>query len=80
MKECYKRKNHISRKLCDLYIYIYIYNIYSDIVRPPVTKNFTTLHTTTELFHADRRRDTTNLIFAFRNFANAPKNHDGLDH
>jgi hypothetical protein len=26
-----------------------------------------------ELFHADRRTDTTKLIVAFRNFANAPK-------
>jgi hypothetical protein len=26
-----------------------------------------------ELFHADRRTDMTNLIAAFRNFANAPK-------
>jgi hypothetical protein len=26
-----------------------------------------------ELFHADGRTDTTKLIFAFRNFANAPK-------
>ena len=26
------------------------------------------------LFHADRRTDTTMLIVAFRNFANAPKN------
>jgi hypothetical protein len=25
-------------------------------------------------FHADRRTDMTNLIVAFRNFANAPKN------
>jgi hypothetical protein len=33
-----------------------------------------------ELFHADRRRDMTNQIVAFRNFANAPKNHDGIDH
>jgi hypothetical protein len=27
-----------------------------------------------ESFHADRRTDMTNLIVAFRNFANAPKN------
>jgi len=27
-----------------------------------------------ELFHADRRPDLTNLIVAFRNFANALKN------
>jgi len=27
-----------------------------------------------ELFHADRRTDTTKLIVAFRNFVNAPKN------
>jgi hypothetical protein len=26
------------------------------------------------LFHADRRRDTTKLIIAFRNFSNAPNN------
>jgi hypothetical protein len=26
-----------------------------------------------ELFHADRRTDTTKLIVAFRNFANGPK-------
>jgi hypothetical protein len=26
-----------------------------------------------ELFHADGQTDTTKLIFAFRNFANAPK-------
>jgi len=28
-----------------------------------------------ELFHADRRTDMTKLIFAFRNFVNAPKEH-----
>jgi len=33
-----------------------------------------------ELFHADRRSDMTSQIVAFRNFANALKNHDGLDH
>jgi len=27
-----------------------------------------------ELFHADGRTDTTKLIVAFRDFANAPKN------
>jgi len=27
-----------------------------------------------KLFHADRRTDMTKLIFAFRNFTNAPKN------
>jgi len=27
-----------------------------------------------ELFHADRRTDMTNVIVAFRNFANLPKN------
>jgi hypothetical protein len=27
-----------------------------------------------ELFHADRRTGITNLIVAFRNFLNAPKN------
>jgi hypothetical protein len=27
-----------------------------------------------ELFHADRRRDMTKLMVAFRNFANSPKN------
>jgi hypothetical protein len=32
-----------------------------------------------EMFHTDRRRDVTNQTVAFRNFANAPKNHDGLD-
>jgi len=26
-----------------------------------------------ELFHADRQTDTTKLVVAFRNFANAPK-------
>jgi hypothetical protein len=26
-----------------------------------------------KLFHADRRTDTTKLMVAFRNFANAPK-------
>jgi hypothetical protein len=26
-----------------------------------------------ELFHADRRTDITNLVFAFRSFVNAPK-------
>jgi len=29
-----------------------------------------------ELFHEDRRTDTTNVKVAFRNFANAPKNVD----
>jgi len=32
-----------------------------------------------EMFHADRRRDMTNQTVAFRNFAKAPKNHNGLD-
>ena len=32
--------------------------------------------TEAELFHADGRTDTTKLIVAFRNFANAPKNHN----
>jgi len=27
-----------------------------------------------ELFHAERRKNMTNLIVAFRNFANEPKN------
>jgi len=27
-----------------------------------------------ELFHADGRRDMATLVFASRNFANAPKN------
>ena len=27
-----------------------------------------------EMLHADRRTDRTKLIFAFRNFAKAPKN------
>jgi len=27
-----------------------------------------------ELFHADGQTDMTKLIFAFRNFANTPKN------
>jgi hypothetical protein len=27
-----------------------------------------------KLFHADRKTDMTELIVAFRNFANAPKN------
>jgi hypothetical protein len=27
-----------------------------------------------ELFHADRQPDKTNLIVAFQNFVNAPKN------
>jgi hypothetical protein len=31
-----------------------------------------------ELFHANRRPDMTNLIVAFRNFANAPKLHDAI--
>ena len=26
-----------------------------------------------ELFHADRQTDMTNILVAFRNFANAPK-------
>jgi hypothetical protein len=29
-----------------------------------------------ELFHADGQTDTTKIIFAFRNFANAPKKSD----
>jgi len=33
-----------------------------------------------ELFQADGRRDMTNQTVAFRNFVNAPKNQDGLDH
>jgi hypothetical protein len=28
-----------------------------------------------KVFHADRRTETTQLIVAFRNFANAPKSH-----
>ena len=31
-----------------------------------------------ELFHADRQTDMTKLIFAFRTFADAPKNAHGL--
>jgi len=27
-----------------------------------------------ELFHTDKQANTTKLIFAFRNFANVPKN------
>ena len=30
-----------------------------------------------ELFHADRRTDMTKLIFAFRNFVNAPEGYKG---
>jgi len=40
MKECYKRKSHISSKLHMIYIF-------SNSVRHPVTKTFTTLHPTT---------------------------------
>jgi hypothetical protein len=52
MKECYKRKSHVSRKLYVIYIYIY-----SNNVRPPVIKTFTTLHTTT--FHFSTLVDTS---------------------
>jgi len=30
----------------------------------------------TDLFHADGRTDMMKLIVTFRNFANAPKNHE----
>ena len=34
--------------------------------------------TEAELFHADRWTDMTKLTFAFRNFANAPKNEETI--
>jgi len=40
MKECDKQKSHISSKLHMIYIF-------SNNVRHPVTKTFTTLHPTT---------------------------------
>jgi hypothetical protein len=44
MKDCDKRISHISSKLHDLYIYIYIY---SNNGIHPVTKTYTTLYPTT---------------------------------
>ena len=32
----------------------------------------------TELFHANRQTDMMKLIFAFHNFVNAPKTHNGV--
>jgi hypothetical protein len=41
------------------------------------TSNFIKIRTVAaELFHVDERTDTTKLIVAFRNFANAPKNYE----
>ena len=45
MKECDKRNSHKISKLHMIYIYIY-----SNNVRQPVTKTFTTLHYTSPIY------------------------------